>query len=153
VRNPNYRASTDSRASRESNPTRSSSPSTPTSTTSTTRSAQASSTTHTQPRPEGLPRVHGQPEQAEVPALELRRWHVLRHDEPHSAAIRRRARPTGDELGDGSKRAPEGSGAARSLATSASTSSRTRCSSGSWTTSHPSRRPAVEGASRGHVRR
>ncbi len=48
---------------------------------------------------EGVPRVLREREQAEVPALELRGRDVLHHHEPHAAAVRRRSRPQGDELG------------------------------------------------------
>ena len=59
---------------------------------------------------EGLPRVLARREQAEVPEDELRRPDVLHHDEPDATAVRRRARPSGDELGDGPEQPPEGVG-------------------------------------------
>ena len=59
---------------------------------------------------EGLPGVLDGCEQAEVHQVELRRPDVLHHDEPDPAAVRRRARPPGDELGDGSQRTAQGVG-------------------------------------------
>ena len=91
--------------------TASSSPSTRTSTTSTTRSPPASSRTSTRPpRRRSSASTQTNAEQAEVPALELGRRHVLHHDEPDPAAVRRRARPPGDELGHGPACARQGLG-------------------------------------------
>ena len=59
---------------------------------------------------EGLPRVLDGCGQAQVPQVELRRPDVLHHHEPDPAAVRRRARPPGDELGDGPERAPQSVG-------------------------------------------
>ena len=111
VRNPNYNARTDSRKARESNPDRFEF------TVNTNIDDIYNKIGSGRPRglvrdrvAEGVPRVLDEREQAEVPALELRRRDVLHHHEPHAAAVRRRPRPPGDELGDGPGGSAEGMG-------------------------------------------
>ena len=96
--------------------------------------------------PEGVPRVLDEPEQAEVPALELGRRDVLHHDEPDPAAVRRRARSPGDELGHRPAALYDRRGVAPCPVRSPSTSSRTRCCAESSNDYHPFKTPGDPGS-------
>ena len=111
VRNPNYGASTDSRKARENNPDRFEF------TVDTNLddiynkiAAGELEDEYATASPKVFREYSTDSEQAEVPQVEPGRSDLLHHDEPHPAAVRRRARAPGDELGDGQERPQEGVG-------------------------------------------
>ena len=118
-----------------------------TSTTSTTRSQPVSSRTSTATASPKIFREYStEREQAKVPASRTRPTDVLHHDEPDPAAVRRRARSPGDELGDGPERPPQGVGWPSRRRDRASTSSPTRCSSGKLNGFQPFKTPGDSGS-------
>ena len=86
---------------------------------------------------EGAPRVHAGRGAPAVPARQRRRPHLVPHDEPDAAAVRRHPRAQGRELRHGQGGPAHAPGAARCSARSRRTSSPTRCS----TTRSPTTRP------------
>ena len=80
------------------------------------------------------------------------RPHLVHHDEPDAAAVRRHPRPQGGELDHGQGRPPAERGAARSAATSRTTSFRTRCSTATSRTT-PRTRPRATRATRRRPRK
>ena len=134
-------------------PTSSSSSSTRTPTTSTTRSRPASSTSRTRrSRRRCCASTRRDPSLTPAVAPELGRPHLVHDDEPDAAAVRRRPRPQGDELGHGQGRRSSGLGRP-AIGESRTTSSRTRCSTTSSRSSSRTRRPATTAASRRRRRR
>ena len=85
-------------------PTASSSSSTPTSTTSTTRSQRDYDDSYATASPKVFREYSVNASKRKYLQVELRRRDVLHHHEPHPAAVRRRSRPQGDELGHGPER-------------------------------------------------
>ena len=124
--------------------TSSSSSSTRTRTTSTNKVEAGEYDTATDERPAAVPAevLDGLEPEAVLPP-ELRRPHLVPDDEPDAAAVRRRPRAPGDELGHGQARARPGVGRPGHRRRSRTTSSRTRCSTTSSPTTRRTRRPAT----------
>ena len=122
--------------------TASSSPSTRTSTTSTTRSAAGElDDEYATASPKVFRDYSTNPSKRKYLHSNYADGVVLHHHEPDAAAVRRRARPQGDELGHGPERAPKAWGGAVSGGDRRRARSRRRCCSESSHNYYPFKTP------------